>query len=117
MRLAIVGSRHFTDYLKIMATANFFFDLTTNIEIVSGGASGVDSLAKQLAKDLKLKYTEFLPKQGKTFAQKCYNRNREIVDYADIILAFWDGRISHCGTLLTMQLAIQKKKTMYAIGV
>jgi hypothetical protein len=117
LKLAIVGSRKFKDYQRVIVTTSFLFDMNADVEIVSGGASGADALAKRLAKEYGYKYKEFPPKDGATFAQKCFNRNKEIVDYSDCVLAFWDGRTEHCGTLLTMQLAVNAGKRMYAIGV
>jgi predicted Rossmann fold nucleotide-binding protein DprA/Smf involved in DNA uptake len=117
MKLAIVGSRYFNDFDRLIATVSFLFTVDEHIEIVSGGAKGTDTLAKRLAVKYGHKYKEFLPRVGQTYAQKCFNRNKEIVQYSDAILAFWDGRIQSCGTLLTMQLAVQSGKRLYAIGV
>lgn len=116
MKIAIVGSRHFKDYDRFVATIEFFFD-TENVEIVSGGAEGTDTMARQYAKEHNLKFTEFKPLHGNTFGQKCFNRNKQIVDYSEVILAFWDGRTSKCGTLLTMQLAVKAEKRMYCRGI
>ncbi|MBQ7302267.1 MAG: hypothetical protein IJW89_01650, partial [Clostridia bacterium] len=61
-------------------------------EIVSGGAKGVDACAAAYAVAHKIRLTEFLPQY------KCYGRaaplvrNRNIVDYADRVLVFWDGK-------------------------
>lgn len=117
MNLAIVGSRNFHDENKVIAVTQFLFDMNSSVVIISGGAKGADAIAKNLAKKYGCQYREFLPRDGATYAQKCYNRNKEIVDNSDVVLAFWDGRIEHCGTLLTMQYAVQQGKRMYCIGV
>lgn len=118
MRIGIVGSRNFKDYQKLIATFDFFFDCSGKTEIVSGEEpNGADSLAKRLAQERGYAYVGFPPVEGATFGQKCFNRNRQIVDYAEAILAFWDGRIQNCGTLITMQLAVNSNKRLYCIGV
>ncbi len=60
-------------------------------EIVSGGAKGVDSLAREYALANGLKLTEFLPEYEKYGRGAPLRRNLEIVKYADTVLAFWDG--------------------------
>lgn len=119
LRVAIVGSRFFKDVIKFDSVFDCFFQ-GNNIEIISGGEpNGVDAMAKEMAKKRGLAYKEFNPNEEKTgsFAQRCFMRNKKIVDYSDVILAFWDGRIEHCGTMLTMRLAVKSKKRMYAVGV
>lgn len=97
MKLAVIGSRNLTN-----VALDHYLPQGTE-EIVSGGAVGVDSCAAEFAKRKGLKLTEFLPKY------ECYGRaapivrNKQIVDYADQILVFWDG--SSKGTLSVIQYA------------
>ena len=85
MKVAIVGSRglsveDFSPYLPPETT-----------EIVSGGAKGVDQIAKAVAKELGIPFTEFLP-DYKTYGKRApLVRNDRIVEYADMVLALWDG--------------------------
>ena len=86
MKLAVVGSRgigsiELGDYV--------FADVT---EIVSGGAKGVDSIAREYAKKTGLLLTEFLPKYNLYGKAAPIKRNRKIAEYADECLAFWDGK-------------------------
>ena len=85
MKTAIVGSRGITS-----------LDLTPYMlrcdEVVSGGARGVDSIAARYAREHGLKLTEFLPDYDKYGRGAPLVRNRLIVDYADIVIAFWDGK-------------------------
>lgn len=86
MKVAVVGSRN----LEVPNLGGFLPDGTT--EIVSGGARGVDTCAKEYAKAHGIKLTEFLPdyeKYGRTAPLK---RNLRIIAYADVVLAFWDGK-------------------------
>lgn len=86
MKIAIIGSRNiFVDNLGQYLPEN-----TT--EIVSGGAKGVDSCAKEYAESNKIKLKEFLPEYEKFGKGAPLKRNIQIIEYADEILAFWDGK-------------------------
>lgn len=85
MKLAIVGSRnlHITN-LEHYITA----DVT---EIVSGGAKGIDSCARVFATSKGIPLKEFLPDYNKYGRSAPIIRNKEIVDYSDAVLTFWNG--------------------------
>ena len=61
-------------------------------EIVSGGAKGIDVCAKEYANSNGIKLTEFLPEYERYGRGAPFRRNMQIIDYADEVLAFWDGR-------------------------
>lgn len=86
MKIAIIGSRGLTiedlcEYIPKGVT-----------EIVSGGAKGVDSSARSYALAKGIKYTEFLPEYEKYKKGAPLKRNLQIIDYADAVIAFWDGK-------------------------
>ena len=85
MKIAVIGSREITNI-------NLSKHLPPECdEIVSGGARGVDSLAAQYAKDNGLTLTVFRPDYDAYGRAAPIIRNREIVNYADGVIAFWDG--------------------------
>ena len=86
MKAAVIGSRGLivTDLEKYLPQG------TT--EIVSGGAKGVDASAKKYAEMNGIKLTEFLPEYDKYGRSAPLKRNIAIIEYADIVLAFWDGK-------------------------
>ena len=86
MKVGIIGSRN----LEIHDLRLYLPENTT--EIVSGGAKGVDTCAKEYAMKNHLKITEFLPQYDRYGRAAPLKRNLQIIDYADIILAFWDGK-------------------------
>ena len=96
MRVAIVGSRN-------IMVENFDKYVSKDDEIVSGGAKGVDRCAAHNANKNGIKLTEFLPQY------ECYGRaapivrNKQIVEYADEIVVFWDG--SSKGSLSVIKYA------------
>ena len=85
MRVAIVGSRSLT-------VQNLEAYLPQGVtEIISGGARGVDTCARQYALRHHLKLTEFLPDYARYGRAAPLKRNITIIENADLVLAFWDG--------------------------
>ena len=85
MKVAVIGSRT----LKIENLSPFLPEETT--EIVSGGARGIDTCARHYAQENQLKLTEFYPNYHQGGKNAPLRRNLEIIEYADQVLAFWDG--------------------------
>ena len=85
MRLAIVGSRT----IRNIAVERYVSDDVE--EIVSGGATGVDTCAAEYAKRPQLGLTVFLPQYERYGRAAPVVRNQMLVDYADRIIVFWDG--------------------------
>ena len=77
-------------------------------EIVSGGAVGVDACAASYARRNGMRLTEFLPQYERYGRAAPIVRNKKIVDYADRIVVFWDGRSK--GTLSVIRYAQKQKK-------
>ena len=86
MKVAVVGSRslHVEDFEAYLPDGTD--------EIISGGARGIDSCAREYAKRRGLKLTEYLPDYEKYGKSAPLVRNRLIVDAADLTVAIWDGK-------------------------
>ena len=85
-KIAIVGSRNFTNR-DIIAE---FMRTLRNVEIVSGGAKGVDTIAEEIAKEMGFSTKIFKPDFSKGYRVSAYHeRNERIVDYADEVHIFW----------------------------
>ena len=94
MKIAIIGSRTFCEgnHYKFMASTIHSFGLDKNgNEFVSGGAKGADFLAKNLAEDASLPFKEFAADWKKYGRAACPKRNRQIIEYCDFVVCFWDG--------------------------
>jgi hypothetical protein len=90
MRVAVVGSRGFSDYVLLSKTLAPL-EIT---QIVSGGAIGADILGARYANENNIPLLEFIPvwyKNGVYDNSAGFKRNKDIVNASDIVYAFWDG--------------------------
>jgi predicted Rossmann fold nucleotide-binding protein DprA/Smf involved in DNA uptake len=109
-KVGIVGTRRFSDYKRFK---ELILPVLENIEydtIVSGGAKGIDTLARRLANEKNLKMIEF--SSGKKSPLK---RNTKIAITSDIIIAMPDSQST--GTLDTIRKATKMGKTVIKIKV
>ncbi len=86
MKVAVIGSRDLT----VPDLGRYLPEGTT--EIVSGGARGVDQSAREYARANDIPITEFLPEYEKYGRGAPLRRNITIIEYSDMVLAFWDGK-------------------------
>lgn len=103
MRLAIVGTRTFTNYeflRKKILKKYYISDIT---EIVSGGAEGVDTLAEQFAEEYNIPLKVYKPDWTKYGKKAGAIRNKKIVNRCDVGIAFWDKK--SIGTKITIDMS------------
>jgi hypothetical protein len=86
MKLAIVGSRNFTDYKRLSRIVDKVKGQITLI--VSGGARGADTLGERYAKERAIPYLIFPANWDKYGKKAGVLRNQDIVDNADVMIAF-----------------------------
>ena len=105
MKTIIAGSRSITDLSVIYkAVEESGFTIT---EVVCGGARGVDSLGRKWAGNgNRIPVKLFLPDWANQGKSAGYKRNVEMANYADALIAIWDG-ISK-GTQHMINIAEQK---------
>ena len=90
MKVIIAGSRtgaKFADVQKAIEQAQF--DITF---VVSGKANGVDTLGEVWALKNNIKVIEFPAEWVKWGKSAGYRRNVEMANYADALIAVWDGK-------------------------
>lgn len=89
-KIGIVGSSKVEDNISAYKQIKEFileqFKSTPFIEIVSGGADGVDKIAIDIAKELCIAHKEFLPKTQDWAGFK--PRNIKIAEYCDEVVSF-----------------------------
>ncbi len=111
MKLGIIGSRNIP-FVDLEA-----YVIDTPCEIVSGGAKGIDTVAKVYAIKKGIKYTEFLPEYDKYRKAAPLKRNDRIIEYCDRIIAFWDGNSKGTQYVIKQCKKIGKPITVYTISL
>ena len=91
MKVIIAGSRDFNDYETLKEVCDYMLSQQSEIEIVSGGARGADVLGEKYAKEKGYKITKFLPDWDKYGKSAGFRRNKEMAEYGDALICFWDG--------------------------
>lgn len=115
MKIAVVGSREFKNIQFIADIVSREFNLSTQDILISGGARGVDSIAEGCIDFLnKIRTVNpvqkiiFLPDWNKYGKSAGFRRNELIINEAEKVIAFWDGKSK--GTKHSIDLAIKSKK-------
>jgi YspA, cpYpsA-related SLOG family len=92
MKIIIAGGRDFNNYDLLKEKCNSILSKTKDIEIISGGAKGADSLGEKYALDNKYQLT-IVRAEWDTLGKKAgIIRNEEMAKIADALICFWDGK-------------------------
>ncbi|MGD2071982.1 MAG: SLOG family protein [Candidatus Thorarchaeota archaeon] len=108
MRVAIVGSREFPDRELVESIIQQLIVDYKNIILVSGGARGVDSWAEEVFHRYNKMVIVHYPDWNKYGKKAGFLRNKLIINDANMIIAFWDGKSK--GTKHSINLAIEAGK-------
>lgn len=109
MRTAIIGSRDFDDgYLFTVSLSEFKIT-----HIVSGGAKGADTLAKDYSEVFNIPITVYLPEWDQYGKAAGFIRNKTIIEDCEQVIAFWNGFSK--GTEHSINLARRLNKETYII--
>jgi len=129
MKVIIAGSRSITDFETIKKAIGCCpFSIS---EVVSGGAKGVDLLGEKYASEENLPVSVFKPswsnleapgavvktnRYGKYNAKAGIDRNEEMGDYADALIAVWDGESTGTKHMIEYMGFLDKKVFIYNIS-
>lgn len=116
LRVIIAGSRNITDYdiVKKAITVSFGLMAWDIVQIVSGGASGVDHLGERYAKENNIPLRVF-PAQWYTYGRSAgARRNGVMACNADALIAITNGSP---GTANMIKLAMKKKLQTFVYEV
>lgn len=97
MKIIIAGSRTITNYGALITALTEAIKAgvlthAESFEIVSGGAIGVDTLARRYAQEVGYPLTEMKPQyRGSNDRGAPLRRNEDIANYGDVLVAVWDG--------------------------
>lgn len=104
MKLIIAGGREFNNYRFLCVAIEDFFSIDpTNIEIISGGSTGADSLGERFARENNYPIKIF-PALWQLYGRSAGAiRNKQMAEYATDCICFWDGESR--GTKMMIELA------------
>jgi hypothetical protein len=89
LKIIIAGGRDFNDYSLLCYTLD---DLRKPFEVVCGEARGADSLGKRYAIQHGLTVHSFPADWAKLGKSAGHVRNAQMAEFADGLVAFWDGQ-------------------------
>ncbi len=109
MRVAIIGSRHFSDLTQV---ESYVRALPADARLVTGSASGVDAAVTRAARERGLA-VRVVPASFEEAGdqQAAAARNQRLVDQCDVLVAFWDG--SSGGTRATVERALDSGREVH----
>ena len=114
MKVIIAGGRDFNDFPALVsAVRQRVQDVTTPIEVVCGGAAGADALGKLMAEKEGWEVAMFPADWSKHGRAAGPIRNKEMAEYADCLIAFWDGESR--GTKSMIDLATREGLDVIAV--
>lgn len=106
MKVIIAGGRNFNDYNKLRESCDNILVNQKDVEIVSGTAAGADTLGERYAQEKGYEVKKF-PAQWDLYGKSAgYKRNQQMAEYADGLIAFWDGKSK--GTKHMIDIATNK---------
>jgi hypothetical protein len=117
MKLIIAGSRTLNvewEFIDGLAQNHWnIFPEFWPTEVVCGGAKGIDEVGRGWAEYLKIPVKMFPADWDKYGKSAGYRRNEEMANYADALLAIWDGESS--GTYHMINIMQNRKKPVYKV--
>lgn len=113
MKTIIAGGRDYHDYGHVRKQLDYFRKTHDITEIVSGGAKGVDTLGEQYAEEMNIKLKIFRANWDKNGRAAGPIRNGKMAEYADQLIAVWDGKSR--GTKNMIETMHKHKKPVYII--
>jgi len=109
VNIAVVGSRNYINKQFIYKVLDkFISNLNLDVILVSGGARGVDTISKEYAISRNINIIEFKADWNKYGKSAGFIRNADIINKANIVFAFWDGKSS--GTKDSINKSIKQNK-------
>lgn len=111
MKVIIAGTRNVKDYPLLVRTIEQSGWKDQITEVVSGCATGIDTLGEQWARTNNIPIKE-MPANWSQYGNSAGPmRNRQMAEYADAAIVIWDGESR--GTRNMIENMIRRKKPYY----
>ena len=115
-KVVVAGGRDFNNFPLLRDTLDKLLEVKTHshlIEIVNGTARGADTLGGCYAR-LRNYSVALFPADWEQFDKAAgHIRNKEMLDYADVVVVFWDGKSR--GTKNMIEITKKAKKPIRVI--
>lgn len=115
MKLIIAGSRDINDYnvvKKALVDSGYWKEHGKSLEIVCGMAKGVDYQGLTFALKNSLIVHKFPADWDKYGKAAGYIRNKEMGDFADELLAIWNGKSRGTKSMIEYMQSLNKPTTI-----
>lgn len=108
-KIIIAGGRDFSDYELLRSKCDLYLknliSSNNDIEIVSGTANGADKLGEKYAMEKGFSIKRF-PADWLNLGKRAgYLRNKQMAEYADFLIACWDGNSRGTGHMIDLAKA------------
>jgi hypothetical protein len=117
INITVGGCRDFNDYGYIFGCLDQYLQKLddNDITFISGRCSGVDTAAERYAEEKGFKTLLFPAEWDKYGKAAGPIRNKKMVEAADIVIAFWDGRSRGTRSLIEFARKANKRLIIFSI--
>jgi hypothetical protein len=116
MKTIIAGCRDFTDYNLLEAKVDYYRKDHAITEVVCGGATGADALGENYAIQNGIPVKGFPADWNKHGKAAGPIRNRQMAEYADVLIAVWDGKSRGTKNMIDEMNKLKKPVFLIWIG-
>ena len=116
MKVIIAGSRDIARE-QVLDILDGMDNIECISEVVSGGADGVDSAGEDWAENRPdpIKVVQFLPEWNKYGRAAGPIRNKQMAEYADMLIAIWNGSSRGTKNMIEQMEKLGKPVILYKI--
>jgi hypothetical protein len=110
MKVIVAGGRDYADFEHVTAVLKSHSEIT---EVVSGLARGADMMGWNYAFSNDIPIEEFPADWEHNGKAAGILRNKEMGDYAEALIAFWDGKSKGTKHMIDYMKSLNKPVTVY----
>ena len=119
MKLAVIGSRSIDSTASLFSALDKYKEEHDVLCLLVGGAKGADDFAARWGRANSVDTIVFRPyymvdTQANFQVRHFFMRNKQIVDNADMVLAYWDGKSR--GTRWGINYAVKRDKEVQVVA-